>query len=240
MAGPYHILRAMHGRDDGAAGRYKDASRSLERGFMYTLFFSPGAAGMAPHGMLQEIGAAHRLVEIDMKAGAQRAPDFLKISPNGRVPALLDGDLAIFESAAIVMHLADKHPEAGLAPPPGTAERAAYYQWLVFLTNTVQETFMGYFYPGRYVTDEAAMAHVKATAVERLQPFFAILDGKLADGPYLLGARYSAADIYLLMLARWSRNMPKPAATYPNIKRCLDLVRARPAIERMFQVEGLV
>jgi len=207
---------------------------------MYTLFYSPGAAGMAPHGMLQEIGAPHRLVEIDMKAGAQRAPEFLKISPNGRIPALLDGEQAIFESAAIVMHLADKHPEAGLAPPPGTPERAIYYQWLVFLTNTVQETFMGYFYPGRYATDEAAMANVKATAVERLQPLFSIIDRALAKGPYFLGDRYSAADLYLVMLARWSRNMPKPAATYPNIKRCVDLVRARPAVERLFQVEGLV
>ena len=206
---------------------------------MYKLFYSPGSAAMAPHAVLEEIGAPYEPVLVDTKAGAHKRPDYLKLNPNGRVPTLVDGDQVVYESAAIVMHLADKHPEAGLAPAPGTPERGRYYQWLTYLTNTVQEAYMSHFHADYYARSEAAIAEVKATAEARLQPMFRIIDTALADGPYLLGQRFSAADIYLMMLARWSRNMAKPAATYPNIKRCVDLVRARPAVERMFKAEGL-
>jgi glutathione S-transferase len=206
---------------------------------MYKLFHAPGSAAMAPHIMLVETGAPYELVSLDMAAGAHKAPDYLKINPNGRVPTLLDGDQIVYESAAIVMYLADRHPETGLAPAPGSKERGAYYQWLTWLTNTLQDTYVSYFGASRYAASEGAQAEVKAMAEQRLQPLFAILDQALATGPYLLGAKCSAPDIYLTMLARWSRNMAKPATTYPNIKRCVDLVRARPAVGRVFEIEGL-
>ncbi len=206
---------------------------------MYKLFHAPGSAAMAPHIMLVEIGAPYELVSLDMAAGAHKAPDYLKINPNGRVPTLLDGDQIVYESAAIVMYLADRHPEAGLAPAPGSKERGAYYQWLTWLTNTLQDTYVSYFGASRYAASESAQAEVKAMAEQRLQPLFAILDQALASGPYLLGTKCSAPDIYLTMLARWSRNMAKPASTYPNIKRCVDLVRARPSVGRVFEIEGL-
>ena len=206
---------------------------------MYKLFYSPGSEAMAPHAMLEEVGAAYEPILVDMKAGAHKKPDYLKLNPNGRVPTLVDGDKVIFESAAITMHLADKHPAAGLAPAPGSPERGRYYQWMAYLTNTVQEAYINYFHPDYYAKTDGAIAEVKATAEARLQPMFKIIDDALADGPYLLGKQVSAADIYLMMLARWSRNMGKPAASYPNIRRCVDLVRARPAVECMFKAEGL-
>jgi len=206
---------------------------------MYKLFYAPGSAAMAPHAVLEEIGVPYEPILVDMSAGAHKRPDYLELNPNGRVPTLVDGDQVVFESAAIVLHLADKHPEAGLAPPLGAPERGRYYQWLVYLTNTVQEAYISYFHADYYAKSAGAIAEVKATSEARLQPLFKIIDGALADGPYLLGKRFSAADIYLMMLARWSRNMAKPATAYPNIKRCVDLVRARPAVERMFKAEGL-
>lgn len=206
---------------------------------MYKLFYSPGSAAMAPHAALEETGAPHELVLVDMKSNAHKAPDYLKLNPNGRVPTLVDGDQVIYESAAIMMHIADKHPNSGLAPAPGTPERARYYQWLVYMTNTVQEAYMSYFHADYYAKSDAAIAEVKATSEARLQPLFAVLDKALEKGPYLLGERFSGADIFLMMMARWSRNMAKPASTYPNIKRCVDLVLARPAVQRMMKAEGL-
>ncbi len=206
---------------------------------MYKLFYSPGSAAMAPHAALEETGAPHELVLVDMKSNAHKAPDYLKLNPNGRVPTLADGDNVIYESAAIMLHLADKHPNSGLAPAPGTPERARYYQWMVYMTNTVQEAYMSYFHPDYYAKSDAAIAEVKATSEARLQPLFAVLDKALEKGPYLLGERFSGADIFLMMMARWSRNMAKPAATYPNIKRCVDLVLARPAVQRMMKAQGL-
>ncbi len=206
---------------------------------MYKLFYSPGSAAMAPHAALEETGAPHELVLVDMKSNAHKALDYLKLNPNGRVPTLVDGDQVVYESAAIMMHLADKHPNSGLAPAPGTPERARYYQWLVYMTNTVQEAYISYFHADYYAKSDAAIAEVKATSEARLQPLFAVLDKALENGPYLLGERLSGADIFLMMMARWSRNMAKPAATYPNIKRCVDLVLARPAVQRMMKAEGL-
>ena len=86
---------------------------------MYKLFYSPGSAALAPHAALEETGAAHELVLVDMKSNAHKKPDYLKLNPAGRVPTLVDGDQVVFESAAIMMHLADKHPASGLAPAPG-------------------------------------------------------------------------------------------------------------------------
>lgn len=206
---------------------------------MYKLFYSPGSAAMAPHALLEEIGAPFELVRVDTKSNEHKKPEYLKLNPNGRVPTLLDGDQAIYETAAIMLHLADKHPGSGMAPAVGTADRARYYQWLVYMTNTVQEAYIEYFHPDYYAKTESGQAEVKAASEARLQPMFAILDKALEKGPYLLGSTFSGADIFLMMMARWSRNMAKPAVTYPNIKRCVDQVLARPAVQRMMKTQGL-
>jgi glutathione S-transferase len=205
---------------------------------MFKLYYSPGSAALAPHCALEEAGAAYELVLVDTKSGAHKKPEYLKLNPNGRIPTLTHGDFVMYESAAIMMHVADCHPASGLAPAIGTPERGRYYQWIAYLTNTVQEAYMQYFHAD-YYCGPAAHADVKATAEARLQPMFRILDDALAGGPYLLGQRFSAADIFLTMMARWSRNMAKPAVTYPNIKRNVDLVVARPAIQRAYKAEGL-
>ncbi|MBI1776561.1 MAG: glutathione S-transferase family protein [Proteobacteria bacterium] len=207
---------------------------------MYKLFYAPGSAAMAPHAVLEEIGAPHELVRVDTAVGAHKRPDYLKLNPHGRVPTLVDGDLVIYEAAAITLHLADGHPNSGLAPALGMPERARYYQYLVYLTNTVQEAFIQYYHAEYSAESEAARAEVKAMAERRLSGMWEKLDAALAKpGPYLLGEQFSAADLYLMMLARWSRNMAKPATSHPHMKRLIDRVRARPAVERMMRAEGL-
>ena len=207
---------------------------------MYKLYYSPGSAAMAPHAALEEIGAPHELIRVDTAGGAHKRSDYLKLNPHGRVPTLADGDLVIYEAAAITLHLADRHPKAGLAPELGTPERARFYQYLIYLTNTVQEAFMQYFHADYSAPSAAGQAEVKETAERRLTGMWEKLDSALAKpGPYLLGQRFSAADLYLAMLARWSRNMAKPATSHTNVKRLVDLVAQRPAFKRMMQAEGL-
>jgi len=146
----------------------------------------------------------------------------------------------MFESAAILIYLADRHPEARLAPAPDRPERGHYLQWLVYQTNTVQEALLQWYHPDWYVAP-AAEAALKAEAERRLDRMWRYLDGVLAEnGPYLLGATFSACDLFLHMLVRWTRNMPIPATSYPRVKRCVDLVRARPAVQAMMAAEGIV
>ncbi|WP_029010652.1 glutathione S-transferase family protein [Azospirillum halopraeferens] len=205
---------------------------------MYRLHTLPSTAGMAPHIVLREIGAAHELVLHDRDSGVLASPEYRRLNPNGRVPTLVDGDRAVWESAAICLHLADRHPEAGLAPPVGDPERARLYQWMAFLTNTVQADAMLYFYPGRYVTADDA-DRLKAVIVDRLADQFARADDALADRPWLVGDRFSIADAYLFMLARWTRHMPRKARDLPHLGPFLARVMDRPAVREVFRIEGL-
>ena len=207
---------------------------------MYELFYYPDNASLAPHFLLEELGVGFELRLVDRKARGQKDPEYLKVNPMGRIPALVDGDLVLFESAAICLHLIDRHPEAGLAPPVGSAQRAHFYKWLVFLTNTIQPDLMAFFYPDQHTTDPEGLAAVKTAAERRLDAAHAMMNVALGEtGPYLLGETLSAADFFLLMLARWGRFIANPPAKLTHIHRCVDLVSSRPAVERVLAREGL-
>lgn len=208
---------------------------------MYRLYYNPGSANLAPHMLLKELGVEHELVFIDQEKGAHRRPDYIKLNPAGRIPVLVDDDLVLFEAAAICLHLVDRHPEAGLAPAIGTAERAHFYKWLIYLTNTLQAELITYFYSNRLANDEGAIAQVHAHAEARVGAMLDLLENELAkgQGPYLLGERYSAVDPYLFMLTRWTRNMRNPARNRPCLSRYQQRMLARPAVQKTFEAEGL-
>jgi glutathione S-transferase len=206
---------------------------------MYKLYYAPGAASMAPHATMIEVGKPPELVLVDVDKGEQHHPDYLELNPHARVPTFIDGDLVMYESAAITLLLCERHPEAGLAPAPGEPDRPRFLQWLFYLTNTVQEELMHHWHPDNYVDDAAAQKALFAGVEPRLDRMWQHLDGVLADGPYLLGRRFSVADYYLCMLLRWSRNMPRPGFRYAKLGRLYDLVRARPAMKELYRTEGI-
>jgi glutathione S-transferase len=190
---------------------------------------------------LEEIGQKYDLVLVDRAQNAQKSQEYRKINPNGRIPTLVDDGLVLFEAAAIVLHLVDQHPEAGLAPRIGTPERAKFYQWLTFLTNSLQEELMIWQYPDRLTgTDAAASAAVKQGAEARASAYLDVVERHLkANGPLFLGDKLSAADFYLVMLARWARPMANPPRSRPNIAKLLDKVTALPSVRRAYQREGV-
>lgn len=207
---------------------------------MLTLYYYPGNANLAPHMLLEELGVPHALVLVDRAVEAHKSAAYLALNPRGLLPTLVDGDLVLFETAAICLHLADSHPEAALAPPLGSAQRAHFYRWLMYLTNTVQAEMLLYFYPERLSDDEAMAARVKHHAEARLAEMFDYLEQTLqANGPFLLGERFTALDPYLFMLARWSRMMARPARSRPALARFLASMAARPAVQRAFAAEGI-
>src|SRR6476620_8326235 len=169
---------------------------------MLQLYFSPSSAAMAPHILLQELGVPFEKILTDTSTGAHRSEAYRRINPNGLIPALVDGDLVLYEAAAICLHLCDTHPKSGLAPAVGTAERAHFYKWLIWLTNTLQASLIVYFYPERWADEAGAIAQVKAHAEARIGALLEQLDAQLArhGGPWLLGADYGAADAYAFML----------------------------------------
>lgn len=207
---------------------------------MYALYYYPGNASLLPHMALQEAGVPFELRLVDRAQEAQRSTEYLRLNPNGRIPVLVQGELVLYEAAAITLHLADQHPQAGLAPLPGTPERAQFYKWMVHLTNTPQPEYRAWFYPWEHVIDPAMADSVKQAAGERLGRMFDLIASQLGDGPWLLGERFSAADLFLLMLVRWGRAMPHPPRSLLPLAEHAHRVLARPAVQATFAAEGLM
>ncbi len=206
---------------------------------MYTLYYAPGTASMVVHLALLEIGAPHQLRLVDFDAGAQRDADYLKLNPGGVVPTLVIDGRPMCESAAILMLLAERHPQAGLAPAVGSPEREAWLRWVVYLSNTLMSTYRFWFYPAELGAAEHTPA-VRAALQKKIEGVWDLLDAQLqANGPYLLGKDFSGADLLLTMLMRWSRNMPRPVTGWPALKRLADLIRARPSWKELYRIEGL-
>ncbi|MBO9709626.1 MAG: glutathione S-transferase family protein [Caulobacter sp.] len=206
---------------------------------MYTLYYSPSTAALAPHWMLIEIGAPFELVLTDTATGAHKQPEYLKLNPAGVVPTLIVDGAPMCESTAICMLLAERHPEKALAPAVEAPERAAYLQAMVYLANTVLPAFRAWFYPHEPAGRDAA-EDAQAAARSRIEAAWDRIDAQLAaGGPYLLGEKLSAADFMATMLMRWSRNMPRPATAWPNIARYLGRMRAMPSLREVHAREGL-
>ena len=211
---------------------------------MIQLHYYPGNASFAPHLLLEELGTPFELQYVDRTVGAHKSPAYLKLNPNGLIPVLVDGDLVLYETAAICLHLADTHPQSGIAPAQGTPERAHFYKWLMWMTNSLQATLIPYFYPDRWVKEgnAAGAAEVKASAEARVGTFLDQMDAQLAahGREWFLGERYSVLDPYAFLMCRWTRGFGRPARSLPHIGLFLNRMLARPAVKRVFEKEKLL
>ncbi len=210
---------------------------------MIELHYFPSNASMAPHILLQELGVDFQLRLVDRNRNEHKSPEFLKLNPNGLLPVLCDGDLVLHETAAILLHLADTHPDVSLVPPLGSKERALTYKWLMWLTNTLQPSLIAYYYPERWVAEgnTAGTAEVKAAAEARIGGQLDLLAAEFErhGGPWLLGDRYSLLDPLAFMLCRWTRGFAHPARARPVLGAYLDRMAQRPAVVRALETEAL-
>ncbi len=206
---------------------------------MYKLYWAPGTAAMAPQTVLEEAGQAYEAIRLDLAGREHEQAAYRKLNPNGRIPTLVDGDFVIFETAAICQYLCDRHPEAKLTPPAGTHERGRFYQWLTYMTNTLQTGLIDWWHADWTFADAPRQAAFKAVAEEKLLRNFGVLDGGIGESRWVAGDQYTVCDIYLAMLTRWTRFMPKTAWHFPNIRRIAEAAAARPAFQRMMQKQGI-
>jgi glutathione S-transferase len=187
---------------------------------MYTLYYSPGTASMATHLALLEIGAPYQLELVDFENKSQRSEAYLRLNPLGQVPTLVIDGRPYTESAALLMMLADRHPE-------------------VFGSNAFGASYRNWFYPADLGESEHPPA-VRAALQRRIESLWTRLDTQLAaHGPYLLGQQFSAADLQLIMYMRWSRRMPRTALEWPALKNFATLLRRRPSWQRLCDLEKL-
>lgn len=210
---------------------------------MLRLYYAPGNASLAPHLLLREFGVPFELALVDRDRDEQRSAAYLRLNPNGLIPVLIDGDVVLYETAAILLHLADRHPQAQLLAAPGTVERAEAYKWMCWLTTGLQVTMGRYFYPERQLPPEfpEAIATLQTLAETRAGELLDILDAEFArhGGPWILGEAYSAVDPLAFMMCRWTRGMKRPARSLPHLGPYVQRMLARPATQAVFAAEGL-
>lgn len=206
---------------------------------MTILYYSPGSASMLVHWLLIELDLPHELRRLDFEQRQQKSAEYLALNPGGVVPTLVLDGRPMVESAAIALHLAEQHPDARLVPAVGDAARRDCLQWMFHLAQSVQSLFRIWWYP-----HEVAGAGNSELARDEVQPRIEAawdrIDAHLAgNGPYLLGSEPCVADFYLVMLMRWSRNMPQPATSWPHLAAHAQRMRARPAFRTLYEREGL-
>ena len=167
----------------------------------YKLYGRPNSGSLAVQVALEEIGAPY--TQVWVSTDPADVETHTQVNPTGRVPALeLPDGTVIFESAAILIHLALLHPSAGLAPAPATTAHARFLQWMVFLSANVYQSVLRMYYPERY--SARGEADADAIRVQATTNFIAQLELVCRSlGPFVLGAEYSIADVYLYMLAAW-------------------------------------
>jgi len=194
---------------------------------------------MAPHAILHETGVDFELIEA--KGSFLSSPEYKKINPNGTVPALVYGTGEIlYESAAICQFLAEKHPETGLSPAIDDPYRGQYLQWMVHLTNTVQEAMTIWWHPDQYTDDANVQKKLRCESEARLGELWKVLDEHLRkNGPLLCGSHFFACDYYLAMLIRWTRSMQHPGEEFAYLNRLVRIAMARPAYRRMLDDQNI-
>ena len=202
---------------------------------MYKLFWAKSMGSMALEVLFEEIGAEYERVPIDVEKDENRSAEFLAINPLGQIPTLVLPDGTVMtESAAMVLQITDRHPEAKLAPPAGSPEGARFQRWLLFMATTIYPAEQRLFYADRITTDASAVAGIEACARTDMDSYFAILNDALDPGPYLLGESFSAVDVYLWMFVKWHPDTAKLFADNPRIARLVELVEARPSVAKVW------
>lgn len=206
---------------------------------MYTLYYYPYNASMAVHFVLNELGVDYQLSLVDREENGQKSAEYLALNPAGRIPTLVDDGVAIFESAAICLHLAEQHPNGNLIPAVGQPTRPLFFQWLMYLTNTLQAELMMYIYPQNHTTDQENTNAIVSAQETRISDMFALLDAQLKNKDYLVGESLSVCDYYLFMLAIWAEELIKPPMGFEYLGRYLRKLAKRPAVLIVAEKENI-
>lgn len=204
---------------------------------MLTLYYAPGACSLAPHIVLEWIGAPYEAVRV--KFGD---PDYLKINPAGAVPALDTGEgWTLTQAGAVLAYLAGRFPQAGLSGGDSLREKAEVARWSHFLTGDLHPAFFPMFSPSRYATatDKAAHDAVRAAAGALVAKKYDLLEAYLKGRAFMVGDKRSYLDAYVFPMVRWGAKMlPDGLSAWPNIRAHHDRLAADEAVKRVLAAEG--
>ncbi len=197
---------------------------------MYKLYGWKLTGSLAAEAALKEAGADYEIIPLNIKAGEQHQAEYGRVNPRRQLPALVLPDGSIMtEGAAILLHIADAHPQSRLAPPPGSSERAQHDRWLFFFAVNIYEGELRKLNPQNYVSSADCEEAVRAVADSYVEKHYQIFEKALGEGPYTFADTFTVLDIYIWMLAQW---MPPEwlAEVCPKINRLVESTKVRPSI----------
>src|ERR1043165_3467683 len=199
------------------------------------LYFSPGACSLSPHIVANEVGLPITLEKVDTatKKVVADGSDYWAINPKGYVPALrLDDGELLTEGPAIVQHLADQKPDAGVIPANGTFQRYRVQEMLGYINSEIHKTYSPLFRP-------TTTPELRQEREEYLRKRYKLVDERLARGPYLFGDQFTVADAYLFTVTNWSNFLKLDLSEFANLMAFQARVAARPAVQAAMTAEGL-
>lgn len=193
-----------------------------------TFFHSPNSRSQVTHALLEELDVPYDMVALNMQADEQRSPEYLAINPMGKVPAIRHGETLITEQPAIMMYLADLYPEKNLAPAIGDALRGAYLRWMVFYGSCYEPAIMD-----RSMPERAPLPRMQC-GYGTYDDVMNVLAAQLETGPWLLGERFTAADVLWGTALNYGF-LFKLVPDLPAFKAYVERVMTRPAIVRALE-----
>jgi glutathione S-transferase len=190
-----------------------------------TLYHIAPSRSSIVHWMLEELGEPYDIHLLSMKRGEQAAPDYLKINPMGKVPALKHGDVVITEASAICTYLADEFPDRKLNIPVGNPRRGVYLKWLFFGPSCIEPAIMDRSFPRKDAAPRGALGYGDYDTVVD------VVAKAVAKGPYLMGEQFTAADVVIGSGLRWGTHF-KLLPERPEFSAYLQRLAQRPALQR--------
>lgn len=203
---------------------------------MYTLYYSPFACSLAVHMALEKVGNPFRLEKIDIQKGDHQLQAYGSLNHRKKVPLLKHDDVFIDQGAAILIYLADLHPETAMMPPPGADERSAAISMLFYLSNTLHPAFSIAFHPERFTHGKADELFTKA--IEKIETILSEFNEQLATQDYLTGNHVFVADYYLVSMLNWLQLFSMSLACYPHLAEYQQRMAELPEVQRALEKEA--
>ena len=197
---------------------------------MMKLYWAPRTRSLRALWVLEEAGAPYERVRLDLSAGDQKSAEFRAVNPMAKVPALTDGPLAVAESGALCAYVAEAHPEAGLAPAVGDPSRGRYLQWLFFSPGCIEPAYL--------VKFANVTVRPESASFGDFDRVFDVLEAALSPGPWLLGERFSAADVMIGADLHFGIDIFMLVPERPVLRAYVDRCLARPALQRAKAIEA--
>ncbi len=205
---------------------------------MLKFYYAQNTCALATHLALEWAAAPYEAVCIDFKTQQQRSPDFLAINPKGRVPALVTDRGVLTETPALLLYVAQMFPQAGLAPLDDPFLLAKMNEFNSYLCSTVHVNHAHRGRGVRWADDESAWESMKKKVPQNIAENFELIEATYLQGPWVLGERFSTADMYLFTIARWIKVHEIDVARFPKVAAHMQQMNAQPQAQRVLALHG--